>query len=123
MRIEKVRARTVMVKFRKEDFSTFTRQATLGETVDTVEKIFPVALKLLKELFRKGARVRLIGVHASNLQTSSASGSGVQLDLFNQISRKEQKLAKAVDDISRRFGGQAITRATLILKKTQPLVD
>jgi len=118
MRLEKVRTRTVTVKFRKEDFSTFTRQATLREAVDTVEEIFPVALKLVKGLFRKGTRVRLIGVYASSLQADSAPDSGVQLDLFSQTPRKGQKLAEAVDDIYRRFGGRAITRATLIPKKT-----
>jgi hypothetical protein len=105
-----------MVKFRKEDFSTFTRRTTLGEAVDTSERIFPVALGLMKELFQKGVRVRLIGVAVSNLLTNS--GSGVQqLDLFRQTSQKEQKLAEAVDDIARRFGGQAITRAALISPK------
>ena len=119
MRLEKVRTRTVAVKFRKEDFSTFTRQVTLNEPVDTVEEIFPVALKLMKGLFRKGTRVRLIGVYASGLQANSASDRGVQRELFIQASRKEQKLAEAVDDIYRRFGGRAITRATLISKKKQ----
>jgi nucleotidyltransferase/DNA polymerase involved in DNA repair len=114
MRVEKVRARTVAVKFRKEDFSTFTRQTTLGEPADTVEKIFPAALNLMKGLFRKGGRVRLIGVSVSNLQADSAPGSGAQRNLFSQTSPKEKKLAEAVDDISRRFGGSAITRATLI---------
>ena len=115
MRLEKVRARTVAVKFREDDFSTFTRRTTLLEAVDTAEKIFPVALDLMKELYKKGVRVRLIGVSASNLQTNS--GGSVQLDLFRQTSQKERKLAKVVDDIARRFGGRAITRATLIPKK------
>jgi len=114
MRLEKVRARTITVKFRKEDFSTFTRQTTLGETADTVGKIFPVALELIKGLFHEGTRVRLIGVYASNLQANSSPDGGAQLDLFRQTSRKERKLAEVVDDISRRFGDRAITRATLI---------
>jgi nucleotidyltransferase/DNA polymerase involved in DNA repair len=116
MRLEKVRARTVAVKFRKEDFSTFTRQTTLREMVDTVEKIFPVALELTKKLFQEGTRVRLIGVSVSGLESGN-SAAGPQPDLFNQVSRKEQKLAEAVDDICRRFGGRAITRAALIHPK------
>jgi DNA polymerase-4 len=115
MRLEKVRARTVAVKFREEDFSTFTRRTTLGEAVDTSEKIFPVALDLMKGLFRKGVRVRLIGVAASNLQANA--GNNGQLELFRQTSQKEQKLAKTVDDIARRFGDRAITRAALISPK------
>ena len=117
MRHEKVRARTVTVKFREEDFSTFTRRMTLGDAVDTAEKIFPIALDLLKGLLRKGVRVRLIGVSASNLQSNSAANA--QLNLFSQTSHKERKLAEAIDDISRRFGGRAITRAALIPQKNQ----
>ena len=112
MRLEKVRARTVTVKFREEDFSTFTRRKTLAEAVDTAEKIFPVALDLMKGLFRKGVCVRLVGVAASNLLTNS--GNGAQLDLFRRDSQKEQKLSEAVDDIARRFGDRSITRAALI---------
>ena len=115
MRLEKARARAVTVKFREGDFSTFTRQATLVEAVDTSEKIFPVALDLIKGLFRKEVGVRLIGVSVSNLRMNS--GNGTQLDLFRQTLQKEQNLAKAVDDIARRFGGRAITRATLIPRK------
>jgi nucleotidyltransferase/DNA polymerase involved in DNA repair len=117
MRHEKVKARTVAIKFRKEDFSTFTRQATLGEPADTVEKIFPVALGLIKKLFREGMRIRLIGVSASNLKDGQEAAAGEQLDLFREVSPKEQKLAEAVDDICRRFGGKVITRAALIPHK------
>ena len=111
MRLENVRARTVTVKFRKDDFSTFTRRTTIGDAVDTPEKIFPVALDLMKGLFREGMRVRLIGVSVCNLQRRSG---GAQPGLFSRISRKEQNLAEAVDNIARRFGNKAITRATLI---------
>ena len=115
MRLEKVLGRTITVKFREENFSTFTRRTTLGEAVDTSEKIFPVTLDLMKGLFREGVRVRLIGVSVSNLLTNSVNGA--QLDLFSQISQKDRKLSNAVDDITKRFGGQAITRATLISSK------
>jgi nucleotidyltransferase/DNA polymerase involved in DNA repair len=129
MRLEGVRGRTVTVKFREEDFSTFTRRVTLDDAVDTSEKIFPVALKLMKGLLREDVRVRLIGVSLSNLVTEGArSAAKVQLGLFDQptqpmqpsqsaqSSPKERKLAAAIDDISRRFGDRAITRATLVPK-------
>jgi len=114
LRMEEVRARTVVVKFRESDFSTFTRRTTLNEPADTSEQIFPAALKLLKGLVRDGVYVRLIGVSAGNLETKTG---GDQLQLFNQDSPKDRKLATAIDAISHRFGGRAITRATLIEKK------
>jgi nucleotidyltransferase/DNA polymerase involved in DNA repair len=114
LRLEGFRARTVVIKYRESDFSTFTRRTSLSESADTSEQIFPVALKLLKGLIRDNVRVRLIGVSAENLETKAG---GDQLQLFNQVSSKDRKLATAMDDISLRFGGRAITRATLIDKK------
>ena len=108
------RARTIAVKFREGDFSTYTRRKTLNIPVDTAEKIYPVALGLLRNLIRKGVRVRLIGISAGNLDADSG---GSQMDLFNGGQGKDRKLAAALDDIAQRFGKQAITRAALVKKR------
>jgi DNA polymerase-4 len=106
------RARTISVKYREADFSTYTRRTTLSDPVDTSEKIFPVAVKLLKTLLRENVLVRLVGVYASNLEITS---SGKQMALFDE-SQKDRKLAAAIDDIAQRFGDNAITRAALVKK-------
>jgi DNA polymerase-4 len=116
LRSNGVWARTIAIKFRGADFSTFTRRTTLSDPVDTSEKIYPAALKLFNGLFHKGICVRLIGVSASNLEQSIGES---QMSLFNQAPQKDRKLAAALDDISRRFGGQAITRAELVPKKKE----
>ena len=112
--MNEARARTIAVKFREADFSTFTRRITLGSPVDTAEKIFPIVGKLLKGLFRKNVPVRLIGVFAVNLEMETDSR---QMALFDQAPQKDQKLAEALDDITQRFGDQAIKRAALVNKK------
>jgi DNA polymerase IV len=114
LRSNGVRSRTIAIKFRESDFSTSTRRITLNDPMDTSEKIFPAALKLLGNLFREGSLVRLIGVYASNLEAGLGEK---QMSLFGQAPAKDRKLAAALDDISRRFGGQAITRAALVSKK------
>ena len=48
LRAQGVRARTIAIKFREADFSTFTRRTTLPDPVNTTEKIFPAARKLMK---------------------------------------------------------------------------
>jgi DNA polymerase-4 len=106
------RARTICVKYREADFSTYTRRTTLSDPVDTSEKIFHVAMKLLKTLLRQGALVRLVGVYAGNLEIASG---GKQMALFDE-SKKDRKLAAAIDDIAERFGEKAITRAALVKK-------
>jgi DNA polymerase-4 len=114
LRLNRTRARTIAIKFREADFSTFTRRIPLGCPVDTAEKIFPAALKLLKSLFRPDVCVRLIGVYAVNLELEK---DGKQKSLFDEVPQKDQKLAAALDDIVHRFGGQAITRAALVAEK------
>jgi hypothetical protein len=57
--------------------------------------------------------VRLIGVGASNLVDSKMPS---QLGLFNwkeKIDENWEKVEKAVDDISSKFGKNAIKKATL----------
>jgi len=114
LRSNRARARTIAIKFREADFSTFTRRSTLSATVNTAEAIFPVAEKLLKTLLRQGVRVRLIGVYASNLEIETV---GKQMSFLNPLTQKDQKLASALDNIVHRFGGGAITRAALVPKK------
>ncbi len=110
LRANRVRGRTITVKFREADFTTYTRRATLDSAADTAEKIFPVALRLIHKLTLKGKLVRLIGVYASNL-TSDQTG---QLALFDLEQKRDRELAAAMDDITRRFGESAITRAALV---------
>jgi DNA polymerase IV len=117
LRAQGVQARTIAIKFREADFSTFTRRMTLDTPADTAEKIFPIAKQLLKCIFREGVLVRLIGVSGSNLE---ASESSQQMSLFNGAPRqKDRSLATALDDITHRFGNKAITRATLVPKKNE----
>lgn len=117
LRKNSARARTIAIKFREADFSTRSRRTTLDRPADTVEGIFPVALKLMKTLVRKKIPVRLIGVHTGNLEMKDDGG---QMSLFDGAPRRDRKLAEAMDDIVQRFGGEAITRAALVPVKKPP---
>ncbi len=109
-------ARTVTIKFRETDFTTYTRRTTLNEPVDTSEKIFPTALTLLNSLAPSGKFVRLIGVYAGNLEVGTPRE---QMSLFAQANPKDRLLAVALDDIVRRYGDRAITRAALVPAKSR----
>lgn len=114
LRAQGVQARTIALKFREADFSTFSRRTTVPDPVNTTEAIFPVARELLKSLMRKGVYVRLIGISTSNLEAETGEK---QLSLLaDKPAKKDRTLAAALDDITRRFGDQAITRATLVRK-------
>ena len=111
LRTHQARARTITVKLRHADFSTFTRRTTLDLPIDTSEKIFPIALKLMQSLIEPGTLVRLIGVYGSNLLMG---GKAVQLSLFNESRERERRLASAMDEVVRRYGKGAIVRAALV---------
>lgn len=101
---------TVTVKLRWEGFETVTRQRTLKEPANTVEKIWPVARELLRKADRPRLRVRLVGVTLSALDRVESG----QVDLFVPDSGVDTRVAEAVDNLAERFGSGTVTRAALL---------
>jgi DNA polymerase-4 len=103
--------RTVTIKVRFHDFRTITRSITLGEPVDTGPAVSRAAKDLLDQV-DPAAGVRLLGVSVSNL---SAEGRQLSLDemMGGAWSPGWDSATRAVDDIRRRFGDDAIVPATL----------
>ena len=64
------RGRTIGIKIRLDDFSTHTRSQTLPDAVDSVDRIGPVALELLRR-FAPPRPVRLLGVRVAGLEPVS----------------------------------------------------
>jgi len=62
-----VRARTVVLKLRYENFRTITRQTSRDEATDDEEEIRTCALGLLDAVVGDGDRFRLLGIHGTNL--------------------------------------------------------
>ncbi len=61
------RGRTIGIKVRLDDFSTHTRARTLGEPIQTADRVGPVALDLLRR-FDPARPVRLLGVRVAGLE-------------------------------------------------------
>jgi DNA polymerase-4 len=103
--------RTVVLRLRFGDFSRATRSQTLLQPTAHTETILAAARGLLAmampELERRGAT--LVGISVANLQNDDAvqlvlpleRGDGMSLDL-------------ALDEIRRRYGSDAVTRAVLL---------
>ena len=77
-----LRARTVQVKLRLADFSTFTRRHSVPLPTDDEALITAEALALLDRELTPGRRFRLVGVGLSNLSEPQTAG---QLGLFDQF--------------------------------------
>ncbi len=115
LRRRRLAGMTVAVKLRWEGFETVTRQRTLEEPADTVERIWPVACQLLRAADRPRLKVRLIGVTLSQLERSG----GHQLGLFaGDAARVDARVAAAVDELADRFGSGTVTRAALLARES-----
>ena len=66
-----LRGKTVSIKLRLADFTTFTRQTTLVSSVGTEADIYQAANSLLSKELLPDRRFRLIGVGISNFQELS----------------------------------------------------
>jgi DNA polymerase-4 len=111
LRVEGVQAGTIAIKLRWSSFQTITRQRSLVQPTDSASDIYKAAAALLAAALKRGAKVRLLGVRATNL------AEGRQLGLFDANGEKRARLEKTVDEIRDRFGPQAIRRATLIHRR------
>ena len=101
----------VRLKWRFEDFSTFTRQRKLGESTDDAQRIFSVALDLSRDFLPLTRAVRLIGVGVSGFEERRSPS---QAALFGDSDERKRSLDDSVDRIAARFGSQAIRKASLL---------
>ncbi len=115
LRADGLQARTVAIKLRWPDFTTITRQSTLPRPTDSTSEVYHAAEALLAAAVQRGAKVRLLGVRASNLV------EGRQLSLFDDdavaLAGKRSRVDQAVDAIRERFGDKSIRRASLIKRR------
>jgi nucleotidyltransferase/DNA polymerase involved in DNA repair len=102
-----LRARTITLKYRDEDFHTTTHARTLKRASDSGDELFRAASGLFAEVHGR-KKVRLLGVYASHFGDATP-----QLGLFD--AKPEPKPVDRVrDELRRRFGDEAITRASLL---------
>ena len=95
----------VAIKLRYPDFETTSRQTTVPYTCAD-DEIIPVAKELFKKLYRKGERIRLLGVRLSEL-----TNDAIQTNLFSDVAAKTD-LYKAIDDVKNKYGKSKLKRAS-----------
>ena len=69
-----LKGRTVRVKLRLADFTTFTRQTALAHPTDTFDTIYREAARLLAREVTDARRFRLLGVGVGNFPASGGEG-------------------------------------------------
>ncbi|MCY3558854.1 MAG: DNA polymerase IV [Chloroflexi bacterium] len=112
------RARTVQLKLRLSDFTTFTRQRTLSSPTQAAESIERTALALLQEQLSPSRRFRLVGVGVAGLERQ---GVAAQLSLFDESGRsalvppestsrraRQRVVDDAVQELNQKYGGDIV---------------
>ncbi len=107
LREHRLHARTIQLKLRYTDFSTFTRAHSVARATDLDTELFEEIRELFRRNWKAGAAVRLLGVHVS-----SWSESDEQLNLLGE--EKHQKWSQALaaaDRLRDKFGESAVSLA------------
>jgi DNA polymerase-4 len=110
LRAHELAAGSVRIKVRRADFTTYTRQLTLGRPTQDSGVVAAAARALLERWLatQPYAAVRLLGVTVSDLQVM------MQADLFTGGPARVSRLDSAIDGIRGRFGPHMLTRASLL---------
>ena len=109
LRARELKAGLVIVKIRRRDFATFTRQRSFSPATQETRLITQLATELLRGWFDEQPRVavRLLGVGVGHLAPAQ------QLDLFAAAEDAgSSKLDEAVDGIRGKFGEKSLRRGS-----------
>jgi DNA polymerase IV len=124
LRTDNVRARTVTLKLKLARplgggrYPLVTRSVTLENSTDDGGRIARTAINLLERVPILDM-VRLAGIQVHQLERENE----VQLTLFDSAPRDEsrvRRLNRALDEVSRRFGENAITRGMVHAERAAP---
>lgn len=109
-------ARVVTVQLVDNAFRRTSHQTTLPNPTNSTDRLYRVAAELMRQMW-PARPVRLVGVSAEK----TGEDNFEQMDLFTDAARidKQEKLDRAADALRRRFGGAAVTRATLLTPDTR----
>jgi DNA polymerase-4 len=97
----------ITIKIRYTDFNTYPKQRKIPYTAND-RVLLQHTLELFDQLYQRRQLIRLVGVRFSNLVHGRP-----QLELFND-EEEDTRLLNAMDHIRKRFGTNAIGRATAL---------
>jgi nucleotidyltransferase/DNA polymerase involved in DNA repair len=115
LRKKGLQSRTVHIKIRTGDFTTWTRSRTLPEPTDLAETVVRAARDLFRERIRlRGRGVRLLGVGVSGLEPA---GTGQPALFVDPEEARARRMTAAADAVRERIGEDAVTRARLLRRR------
>lgn len=104
-------ASMVSVELKYYNFQTLSHQKTLPSPTNRNDSLYEAACQLFDEAWDQ-TPIRLLGVRTSKLESASAPH---QLSLFEpEKSIRQQKVDALMDEIRKKYGKDAVTRASLL---------
>ncbi len=107
-----VKAKVVTLKLKHDDFKQVTRRITIQSPTQSTDTIYREAARLLDQ-YSLAQKVRLVGVGASGFISATEP---VQMSIFDKTpagSGNWEKVDKTLDHIGKKFGKDAVHRASL----------
>lgn len=111
LRASDLRARTVVLTVKYDDFRQISRRTTLEQPTSDGGVVARTAIELLGKVAvepRRGARVRLCGVAATQLEPR---GAPRQLGFDEEARARGERLGDALDKVAAKFGKARLVRA------------
>jgi len=112
------KGRTITLKIRFHNFTTFNRSKTLENPTHLDDIIFKTVVELLDKVKHKKGGVRLLGIKLSNFALGNEMKQLKFLrDEEDKKDDKLEQLTQSIDKIREKFGSKAVTRASLLKVK------
>ncbi len=114
-------SRTVFLKIRYDDFSTFTVQQTFSEYITSTDDLFEKLKSIFEKKYENGRGIRLLGAGLENIQGKDAP---VQEVLFDFGEKKKQAVENAILKLSSKHPEIKIQKARTLKNKLKiiPLI-
>lgn len=111
------KAKMVSMEVKYHDFQTMSHQCQLSKPTNDAKMLYETACQLFEEAW-SGEPVRLLGIRTSKLADESEPE---QLSIFDiefpkEPDEKHKKLNAAMEEIRKRFGENAVKKASLMKK-------
>lgn len=107
----------ISVSFRDQDFNSYGCERKIYTATDSTSKIFQVALTLFDRLWNR-VPLRQFGVCVRALSPNTQC----QLSFFDPYEEKDSRIGVCLDNIRKRYGNDAVQRATFLHSGIRPVI-
>jgi DNA polymerase-4 len=108
-------SRTVGIKIRYGDFSTFGVRETLPRNITSIDELFEHVRSLFEKKCVPGLGIRLLGISLMNIHKGADDEQGELFDFDN--SKKKQAIERSVLKLNKKFPKAAVKKARVLKSK------